>query len=251
MLVAKLYVRDIDEIHRRRSTNYRNTYEDTTRKIRFSFYEYFKCPIILGHNKDDCIENILSNLSKQIHFDNLFGMKTITYDLNNVKIIRPMLEITKNSIIQYADHNNIPHLEDSTPCWSRRGQMRDTLIPSINAFDPKIIDGIYNFAIHSMKLSQQWYSWFDSWRNDNIVIEREENKITVNINIDKFFNLNYENIDFWVHIWFKMELQTRPTNKSFRNMIRCITDNEKNNTVTLNKYFNAIITPNHISLKMN
>jgi hypothetical protein len=190
------------------------------------------------------MENIFSNLSKQIHFDNLLGMKSITYDLNDVMILRPMLEFNKSQIIEYADNNDIPHLEDSTPSWSRRGQMRDVLIPSIQNFDVRIIDGLYKFAIHSMKLSQQWYSWFMAWKEHSVITDETTTTITRN----EFFAHNYTNIDFWIHVWFTSKLPTRPSNKSIRNMIDCIRQS-KHISTNLNKIFTAKITEPAIILK--
>lgn len=248
-LEAPLYIRTIDEIQRGRSSQFRTLYENVTRKIRFSFYEYFNCPIVLGHNKDDCIENIFSNLSKKIHYDNLVGMKSVSFDVNDVKILRPMLEVEKKNIVLFADHHEIPHLEDSTPSWSRRGQMRDVLIPSIDGFDSRIIEGLYDFSIHSMKLSQQWYSWFSSW------VAKSITKITIDktkdnyimIDKDDFFMSNYENLDFWINIWFTCKLPTRPSNKSFQNIIRIINNNQYIK-VNLNKYFICKNSDTHMKL---
>ena len=89
-LQVPLYVHSIDEIKRERSSQYRELYESITRRIRYSVYEHFGNPVILGHNKDDCIENIFSNISKTIHYDNVFGMRSISFE-NNLCIIRPML----------------------------------------------------------------------------------------------------------------------------------------------------------------
>jgi len=256
-LESPLYVRTIDEIQRARSSQFRTLYENVTRKIRFSFYEYFNCPIVLGHNKDDCIENIFSNLSKKIHYDNLLGMKSVSYDLNDVKILRPMLEVEKKSIVLFADHHDIPHLEDSTPSWSRRGQMRDVLIPSIDDFDTRIIEGLYNFSIHSMKLSQQWYSWFSSWCSKSITRSTETNtesntdkETYIMITKDEFFMSNYENLDFWINIWFSCKLPTRPSNKSFQNVIRIITNKQYIN-VNLNKYFICKNSETHMKLNIS
>ena len=116
-LQVDLYIRDIDEIQRQRDTRIRTMYEDVTREIRFSFYKYFDCPIMLGHNRDDTFENMFSNLSKGIHFDNLAGMKDIGEE-NNVTILRPF-SINKIDLISFADKLNIPHLYDSTPIVNR------------------------------------------------------------------------------------------------------------------------------------
>lgn len=131
-----------------RNSSLRTVYEDVTRKIRFAFYRHFDCPIILGHNQDDCFENVFSNLGKQIHYENLFGMQEVGEE-QGVQILRPMLEIPKKRILAFADKNGIPHLYDSTPAWSRRGQMRDTLIPGIQTFDSQILVGLSEFVKHS------------------------------------------------------------------------------------------------------
>ena len=234
-LNVPLYVRIIDEIKRKRNNRYRELYESITRYIRFSVYEYFNCPIILGHNKDDCIENIFSNISKTIHYDNLMGMCNISIE-NNVCIIRPMLDIAKSTIIEFADNNNVPYLEDSTPSWSNRGQMRDVLIPQINKFNPNIIDGLIYFTKYTNFLYKQWFDNFKEWREKHITCESNNMIILRN----KFFNDNYMTLNFWIQIWFSEVLISRPTNKSLINLIGCIDEN-KVRKITLNKYYDAII----------
>jgi uncharacterized protein (DUF924 family) len=70
VLNVKLYYRTITEIYRDdcHHQGLRDIYESYTKKIRFNSYkklqEGYKNPIvILGHNKDDCFENISSLLS--------------------------------------------------------------------------------------------------------------------------------------------------------------------------------------------
>ena len=179
------------------------------------------------------MENIFSNLSKQIHFDNLLGMKNISYDMNNVMILRPMLSLSKKEIIEFADNYNIPYLTDSTPSWSKRGQMRDKLIPSIAKFDAKILDGLYKFALHSQNLSNQWILNFKKWYTTNVKIINNNKLI---IKMDLFFIKNYSQTDFWIHIWFTTKFKSRPSNKSFNNLSKLISLN-KQTFVHLNKHF--------------
>jgi len=251
-LDVPLYVRKIDEIKRNRNASFRQVYEDITRRIRFSFYEYFKCPIILGHNQDDCYENVFSNLSKGIHFDNLFGMKSIGYE-SNITIVRPMLSVSKHDIIEFADNFNIPYLEDSTPEWSRRGMMRDTLIPNINGFDKNIMKGLDSFVKYTTMLSEQWKTSFINWvdlyvniMNINDVSGKEVS--VIKIPRDKYFKSNCSNIEFWIQLWFHKNIPTRPSNKSFTNLIKCI-DGNKTIRLTLNKSYNAIVSKTHITIQ--
>ena len=219
IISAPLYVRKITEIQRGRNSNFRTLYEDVTRRIRFSFYSAFKCPVILGHNLDDCFENVFQNLSKQIHFENLFGMKPRSEE-QNVEILRPMIEIPKKDILLYADHAHIPHLYDSTPSWSRRGRMRDNLIPNINAFDPNILLGLQQFIKYSSFLDTQWQTSFKMWC-DTINTANPKEVICPR---NKFFEENYTNLNFWIKLWQTLSQtlshtpcieNNRPSNKSF------------------------------------
>lgn len=139
----ELYIRHITELHRETYNN-RNNYEQITRKIRFDMYKKFNCPVVLGHNLDDCVENILTNIRKG-RLDNLRGMSEFV-DENDCLLVRPMLNINKIDIITFAKDHNIPYLQDSTPKWSDRGKMRDVLIPFLNEFDSSFISGLINLA---------------------------------------------------------------------------------------------------------
>ncbi len=216
-LQVPLYIRKITEIKRIRNSNLRTLYEEITRRIRFSFYSAFNCPIILGHNLDDCFENVFQNLSKHIHFDNLFGMKSISEE-QGVTTLRPMLSIYKKDILQFADSSNIPHLCDSTPAWSRRGQMRDNLIPGIHEFDANILPGLEQYIKHTIFLEKQWENSFNNWLNP---ITKTEKADSIVIPRDTFFETN-NSANFWIKLWYRMGLSDRPSNKSFENLIEMI-----------------------------
>ena len=85
--------------------------------------------VLLGHNKDDCFENILTNISNKSNYDNLSGMQ-ILKEIEEIMMWRPFLNIEKKYIIEYANTNNIQYLYDSTPEWSVRGKIRDKIKPA-------------------------------------------------------------------------------------------------------------------------
>lgn len=215
-LGAPLYIREITEMKRCRTTDLRTLYEDITRRIRFSFYAWFKCPVVLGHNQDDCYENAFRNLAKQVHFENLFGMTAVGAE-QGVVTLRPMLRVPKREIRAFADAKGIPHLVDSTPAWSQRGQMRDRLLPAIAGFDSHILTGLTAFVERSQFLETQWLSAFQTWIAGLVVQDKR-----LCLPRDVFLESNRVSLNFWIQLWQKMALPARPSNKSFRNFMEAL-----------------------------
>ncbi len=143
-----LYIRRIKEIKRNDCMKYglRDLYEQYTKNVRFSCYKQvmdMNCAkyIYLGHNRDDMLENIFTNIANKSHFGNLKGMSETVF-IDGICFKRPMLHISKYDIYKYAHENDIPHLPCSTPKWSQRGKIREIVIPNINKWNPNYISGI-------------------------------------------------------------------------------------------------------------
>ena len=143
-LKVPLFIRHITEMTRERD-NTRQEYETLTRNIRFDAYKTQSCPILLGHNYEDTIENLISNIASKKKYYNLKGMK---YEIieNGVTVIRPLLHISKSEIYMYAKNFDIKYLSDSTPKWSRRGKLRDHIIPTLERYEPNLIKGLEAIA---------------------------------------------------------------------------------------------------------
>ena len=145
----ELYVRKIAEINRYicMCNDLRDIYESYTKKIRFNCYRKFgKIPtIILGHNKDDCFENILTNIAYNSKYDNLRGIE-YSVIIDNINFIRPLINVSKNDIYKFAIMHNLPYLKNSTPNWSQRGKIRAEVVPVLMKWDNRIIDGLFNLS---------------------------------------------------------------------------------------------------------
>jgi tRNA(Ile)-lysidine synthetase-like protein len=142
------YVRNITEMQRPTDCSWRPFYEAFTKDIRFATYAAVGYPVVLGHNQDDCLENVFSNMKKGINFGNLFGMEHVSVH-NSVTVLRPLLNIEKKHILAYAQNHGIPFTADSTPATSERGQLRDNLMPVLRQlgsdFIPGIVKTVQNF----------------------------------------------------------------------------------------------------------
>lgn len=151
-----LYTRHITEIQRAPCMEYglRNTYETYTKEVRFQTYHdvwsyYLTYPdfpkVLLGHNQDDCLENILTNVLHKSKHENLQGMYSQQV-IDNIIFYRPLLHIPKKDIYHFAHQAGIPYLQDSTPSWSQRGKIRDKVRPAIEEWSPEMILSLFELA---------------------------------------------------------------------------------------------------------
>lgn len=116
----------------------RQFYEQITRELRFSLYKAVddllssspsspsrRLPVVLlGHIKDDVIENIWTNIAHCHHLDNLKKMDRKEVQ-HGVQIVRPFLEVDKHYIYSVSKQFHIPYLKNTTPSWSNRGKFRE------------------------------------------------------------------------------------------------------------------------------
>jgi len=159
-----LYVRHIQEINRPTCMKFgmREIYETYTRNVRYECYKsvwdlefgpvgeckyiYDDIPtVIMGHNKNDTFENIMTNMTMRNHWNNLYGMSESCI-VDNIRFFRPSLSVWKDDIIDYASENNIPHLPCSTPKWSQRGRIRNEVIPVLNNWNKQCVEGFFEMA---------------------------------------------------------------------------------------------------------
>ena len=162
-LNVPLYIRNITSIKRNHSLDFhenshenpyekshenktdREFYEEITRIFRFDSYSQFKEDVITGHNLTDCFENEITNLNKNIKFDNLSGMEMYSEEMN-VRMIRPLLNIHKEQIFEFAMNNNIPFLRDTTKKFTQRYKLRELVFPKINEHFPNFSYGLHSFT---------------------------------------------------------------------------------------------------------
>ena len=162
ILKIPLYIRRVQEIRRSRSSNERKFYETVTKEIRFRTYQQIDplAYVVLGHNHDDTIENIITNITKKKHYENLFGMKTFSvYSPTKTNIWRPLLCITKSQINEFNRITLTPFTYDSTPSWSDRGKIRDSVIPALTDFTPAILHGLTQLSKTMTHLSHLYETY--------------------------------------------------------------------------------------------
>lgn len=151
-LKIKLFVRTINEIKRQPciDNDLRDIYESYTKNIRYNSYKKANDSnnppiVVLGHNKDDCLENILTNISYKNKYDNLNGIEIASL-IDNIYFHRPLINTSKEEIYKFAKNHNLPYLKNSTPEWSQRGKIRTSVVPILEKWDIRIIDGLFSLS---------------------------------------------------------------------------------------------------------
>ena len=206
ILNVKLIYRTIDEIGRLDCHNngLRDIYENLTRNIRYDMYKQVcnlydsNSVVMLGHNKDDCFENILTNINLKKNYNNLSGMCRLS-EVDDIIFWRPLLDVDKKTITDYAFNSKIPYLEDSTPKWSNRGKIRDNIRPILEQFDKNIISSFFELNTIMNNNSQL----IDNYIIPNIIVNfnylKNENKIEGLFNKEALII----NSNIWIKILLK------------------------------------------------
>jgi tRNA(Ile)-lysidine synthetase-like protein len=250
----ELWVRSIHEIQRH--SVWRDIYEDITRTYRFNAYRQLGTSVYLGHNRDDVLENILTNICSRDHYDNLKGMKSIGKE-NGIQIIRPFLQVPKKELMEIAYLYEIPYLEDSTPAWSRRGRLRDHVIPALTRFDSNMLNGLECLAEQMTNYQQEFVETKQTWIEQNTEFMRDveiqyntkkktrEDRVNyLSIPASKVYTLN-EWKEFWNYMSKKIYVKNRPSNKSWNELVQRI---DTQNYIPLNDRVFIVKTDTHYKL---
>ncbi len=115
--------------------------QEAARRLRFYFFEqvlrkHGAEKIALGHHADDQIETFLLRLMRGTGLQGLKGMLPI----REGKVIRPLLEVWRDEIEEFAVKNRIPFLTDSSNLKRDylRNRLRLSLIPLLEKeYQPK------------------------------------------------------------------------------------------------------------------
>lgn len=94
-------------------------FEAEAREKRYNFYfkilEKYQCKyLFLAHHGDDLIETVLMKISRGSNLEGYAGIKKISLFKNKYYIVRPLLNYTKQDILDYLKNNNIKYYIDRT-----------------------------------------------------------------------------------------------------------------------------------------
>ena len=114
--------------------------ETAARELRYSFF-YDLCDtlgaekIATAHTADDNTETMIINLTRGAGANGLSGIPPI-----RDKVIRPMLNVSRDEVVEFITERDIPFVKDSTNEMDvyTRNKIRHTIIPILKEINPRL-----------------------------------------------------------------------------------------------------------------
>ncbi len=124
--------------------------QEAARRVRYGFFDqiserYRFQKIALAHHKDDQVESVLIAL---IRGSGSRGLRGIPYKRNK-GIIRPLMEVRKEEILEYLTDNGLDYVEDRTnqELSYLRNKIRHVLVPLLKQWNPRLEEGLMRFSL--------------------------------------------------------------------------------------------------------
>ncbi|MGZ3952091.1 MAG: tRNA lysidine(34) synthetase TilS [Flavisolibacter sp.] len=121
--------------------------QEAARELRYDWFTQLRIEkgisfTVLAHHADDNIETLLMNFFRGTGLQGLTGMPT--EDLGSRFILRPLLELRRTEIVEFAQVNNLKWVEDSSNASSKytRNFFRNELLPAIKNRYPAVEDNL-------------------------------------------------------------------------------------------------------------
>ena len=115
--------------------------QEGARKLRYNWFDGLLSKfnfdyLVTAHHLDDQIETYLINSSRGSGINGLLGITS-----SSQKIFRPLLNILKIDILDYAQQNSVDFREDSSNSSKdyQRNMIRNSVLPSFNEFDDNVM----------------------------------------------------------------------------------------------------------------
>jgi tRNA(Ile)-lysidine synthase len=127
------------------ASTHKKSLEETGRDQRYTFfrklYKEKKADFILtAHHSDDNLETILFNFTRGATLQGLSGMQEVSEDKSGAKLLRPLLHVSKEEIIEHLKTNHILYREDvsNEDTTIPRNFIRHTIIPDLKTLNPAL-----------------------------------------------------------------------------------------------------------------
>lgn len=126
------------------ATHHRVSIEMAARELRYTYFEQLRdaidaADIVVAHHRNDNVETMLMNLIRGTGIKGLQGIKP-----RNGHIIRPMLTVSKEDIIDYLATYRQDYITDSSNLVDdvMRNKIRLNIIPMLKEINPAVMENM-------------------------------------------------------------------------------------------------------------
>lgn len=165
-----------------------DNFHNEARSVRYNFFEelvmnYGAKYLMTAHQGDDLIETILMRIVRGSTLKGYSGFSRIV-DKGTYKIVRPLITVTKDEIMEFDKLNNIKYAIDQSNNEDHytRNRYRHTVLPFLKHEDPKVHKKFLKYS----EILLEYSDYVDKEAN------KVFNKVFIggNLDIDKFNELD-------------------------------------------------------------
>ena len=139
--------------------------EMAARELRYRYFDQLRQDIgaetvCVAHHRDDAVETFLMNLLRGAGIHGLTGIRP-----RNGHIVRPLLCVSRQDILQYLDSIGQDYVTDSTNLVDDvlRNKIRLHLIPLLNQLSPSASDNIARSAAYLSEAEKLYNAFCSDW----------------------------------------------------------------------------------------
>lgn len=175
--------------------------EMLARKLRYEAFEEMSSleggvKLITAHHKNDQVENILMRLlsGRSMDYNLMIEEKTT---IGKLEVYRPLLNVLKPDLEQYAEKNDLKYYVDSTNFDTdyTRNNIRHNIVPLLNDVNAASFDNLINFSSYYQNINTELKNKVLEAKNDYVIsleedkVELDKNKLLKNTKEEIYFLL--------------------------------------------------------------
>lgn len=160
---------------------YFDTHQNFQNEARMRRYAFFKEVVskehadylLLAHHANDDLETIIMRLMKSSSLKGYGGMEEES-QYQDLNIYRPLLYISKQQILDYADEFNITYFNDQSNNEDdyQRNRIRHNVIPYLEKENPNLYEDIKTYKKHIFGANEIVFDIINDFIKNNVVKEK-------------------------------------------------------------------------------
>lgn len=230
--------------------------ETAARVLRYNFFEKVSRTInadllATAHTQDDNVETFFMNIFRGSGITGLSGIPKVRQLIKNVRIIRPLIDIPKNELIEYAKARNLQWREDESNDWLdyTRNKIRHKLIPTLeNEYSPAVKENVQRIT-KFLQGADEFIQERILELSEMIINKESSDSYSININI---LNSNNKFIQGEIISRFlKIELEIPQVNYTQIEGILNLKDKETGSIFAIDKFWTCVKDRTKIVFRKN